>query len=81
MERAVIMEDGTQITLQSLPFELQHCNNHGNEHAGMSLAWIEQQHIGKVLKHTGGNKTEAARILGIGLATLYRKIEEYGLKP
>jgi len=81
MERAVIMEDGPQITLQSLPFELQHCNNHGNEHAGMSLAWIEQQHIGKVLKHTGWNKTEAARILGIGLATLYRKIEEYSLKP
>lgn len=32
-----------------------------------------------MLGHTGGNKTEAARLLGIGLTTLYRKIEEYGL--
>ena len=31
------------------------------------------------LEKTGGNKTEAARLLGIGLTTLYRKIEEYGL--
>ncbi len=33
----------------------------------------------KVLRHTGGNKTEAARLLNIGLTTLYRKIEEYSL--
>ena len=29
------------------------------------------------LRNTGGNKTEAARLLKIGLTTLYRKIEEY----
>ena len=33
----------------------------------------------KVLKYTKGNKTETSRLLGIGLTTLYRKIEEYGL--
>jgi two-component system NtrC family response regulator len=32
-----------------------------------------------VLKYTKGNKTETSRLLGIGLTTLYRKIEEYGL--
>ncbi|MEI2739363.1 MAG: helix-turn-helix domain-containing protein [Chitinophagaceae bacterium] len=32
-----------------------------------------------MLKHTNGNKTEAARLLNIGLTTLYRKIEEYHL--
>ncbi|RZJ88487.1 MAG: hypothetical protein EOO60_11010, partial [Hymenobacter sp.] len=37
------------------------------------------RHIGQVLRETGGNKMEAARQLGIGVKTLYRKIEEYGL--
>ena len=45
----------------------------------LSLRAIEKQHIARMLGHTGGNKTEAARLLGIGLTTLYRKIEEYGL--
>ena len=31
------------------------------------------------LRRTGGNKTSAARILGIGLRTLYRKLDEYGV--
>lgn len=41
------------------------------------LAEIERMHIIKVLQYTNGNKTEAARLLKIGLATLYRKIETY----
>ena len=40
---------------------------------------IEKQHIAKILSYTGGNKTETARLLGIGVTTLYRKIDEYGL--
>ena len=44
------------------------------------LSAMEKLHIRKVLKYTSGNKAEAARLLNIGLATLYRKIEEYGLK-
>ena len=40
---------------------------------------IEKLHIRKVLAHTKGNKTKTAELLGIGLATLYRKIEEYHL--
>ena len=41
------------------------------------MASMEKLHISKVLAHTQGNKTEAARLLGIGLTTLYRKMEEY----
>lgn len=45
----------------------------------LSLQAIEKCHIQRVLKYSGGNKTQAAKLLGIGLRTLYRKIEEYGI--
>ena len=41
------------------------------------LSAMERRHIARVLEYTKGNKTEAARLLKIGLTTLYRKIEEY----
>ena len=47
--------------------------------SSFDLASVEKQHIQHVLNHTRGNKTEAARLLNIGLTTLYRKIEEYKL--
>ena len=45
----------------------------------LDLKSVERNHIIKVLHHTHGNKTETARMLKIGLTTLYRKIEEYGI--
>lgn len=44
---------------------------------GFELAAMERRHIARVLEYTKGNKTETARLLKIGLTTLYRKIEEY----
>ena len=44
-----------------------------------NILGMEKRHIAKVLQHTKGNKTEASRLLKIGLTTLYRKIEEYGI--
>jgi transcriptional regulator with PAS, ATPase and Fis domain len=44
------------------------------------LASIEKSHIQRILAYTRGDKTEAARLLRIGLTTLYRKIAEYQLK-
>jgi len=78
MERAVILADGPQLTVTNLPLELQTINQAGNVD-NFELAHAEKRHIQKVLKHTSGNKTEASRLLGIGIATLYRKIEEYKL--
>jgi len=78
IERAVILEDSDQLTLSSLPFELQ--NIETNPHDNLSefnLSTVEKLHIQKILHHTKGNKTKAAELLGIGLTTLYRKMEEY----
>ena len=79
IERAVIMEDGQELHLESLPLDMQHCNS-ANNLPTFHLATVERLHILKVLHYTNGNKTEAARLLDIGLATLYRKLEEYGIK-
>jgi hypothetical protein len=42
------------------------------------LAEMEKRHILRVLASTGGNKTRAARILGIDTKTLYNKLKAYG---
>jgi two-component system, NtrC family, response regulator HydG len=46
---------------------------------GKSLSELESLFIGETLKVTGGNREEAAEMLGIGERTLYRKIKEYSL--
>ena len=46
---------------------------------GTTMKDMERELIRRTLIETGGNKTKAAEILGIGTRTLYRKIEEYGL--
>jgi len=76
MERAVILADTDTLTPDLLPPEFIYGNNAIHT---LELANIEKQHIYKVLEHTGGSKTEAARLLGIGLTTLYRKLDEYQL--
>lgn len=78
IERATILVEGAQLTSDSLPIELQ--INDAQQQSGMSafeLSSVEKLHIQRVLNHTKGNKTEAARLLNIGLTTLYRKLEEY----
>ncbi len=77
MERAVILADGPQLTLLNLPLELQTTHEHSHTLSAFDLASVEKLHIQRVLNHTKGNKTETARLLNIGLTTLYRKIEEY----
>ncbi|GAB4006870.1 sigma-54 dependent transcriptional regulator [Spirosoma migulaei] len=83
IERAVILadtrDDGTTVlTPDLLPYDMQDGTLLTNSTA-MDLATVEQQHIRRVLRHTNGNKAEAARLLDIGLTTLYRKLQEAGL--
>lgn len=74
IERLVILSDGETIDTAQLPNEFFIDAPNLN---AFDLQTIEKQHIQKVLIHTKGNKTETARLLNIGLTTLYRKIEEY----
>lgn len=80
IERAVILASG-QLTVDLLPAEILFANGSETPESGSSfdLSLSEKMLIQKALHHTKGNKTEAARLLNIGLTTLYRKIEEYGL--
>lgn len=74
MERVVILAEDSHITAELLPFEFHRIPSEQNS---MKMEEVEKHHIHKVLHYTRGNKTETARLLGIGLTTLYRKIEEY----
>lgn len=74
MERVAILADGTTVTASLLPYEFHTATE---EEDSLKMQVMEKQHINKVLKYTRGNKTETARLLGIGLTTLYRKMEEY----
>jgi DNA-binding NtrC family response regulator len=81
IERAVILNTGTELSLDDLPLDIQIKSSvkSGKQLSAFSLQSVEKLHIQKVLNHTHGNKAEAARLLEIGIATLYRKIEEYRL--
>ena len=48
--------------------------------AMLPLAEVERQHILRVYEATAGNKTQTAKILGIGLQTLHRKLRAYRVK-
>ncbi|NIJ54312.1 sigma-54-dependent transcriptional regulator [Dyadobacter arcticus] len=80
IERSVILTDGTELDVESLPIELLHGRNGGiKSMSAFSLASAEKLHFQKVLNYTKGNRAEAARLLEVGIATLYRKIDEFKL--
>lgn len=82
VERSLVVAGDEILMVEDLPIDLQHATGESGNvktFTDFELANIEKNHIQKVLQHTGGNKTEAARLMHIGLTTLYRKIEEYGL--
>lgn len=78
IERACILCDGPLLDAASLPLELQG-EPEQKTGATYELEQVEREHIRRVLAHTGGNKTLAAELLGIGLTTLYAKVKRYGI--
>jgi DNA-binding NtrC family response regulator len=87
IERAVALCDDHHIRLKDLPPQVIHHRPGatGSKTGAMSLPigkhledFIREQErhfINETIKHTGGNREKAAKILGISMATLYRKIE------
>ncbi|MFV8366230.1 sigma-54-dependent transcriptional regulator [Flavobacterium sp. XS1P27] len=80
IERSVILADDFNLTQDVLPYEIQHQQDNSNKTmSAFSMQSIEKLHIQKVLNYTKGNKAETARLLEIGVATLYRKLDEYNI--
>ena len=78
IEHSIIVCDN-EITPGDLPIDMLSGETAPADEDALDLKSVERNHIVRVLHHTKGNKTEAARLLKIGLTTLYRKIEEYGI--
>jgi two-component system NtrC family response regulator len=78
IERSLIVCQGTELSVDNLPVELQYHNTlKSSTLSAFDLSTVEHLHIHRVLQYTKGNKTQAAKLLNISSATLYRKIEEY----
>lgn len=80
IERAVILSENNRLDPACLPLDFIYEADSGKDSPDMlSIQSVEKQHIRRVLNYTKGNKTKAADLLGIGLSTLYRKLEEYNI--
>lgn len=80
IERSVILVNDDVLTEDVLPYEMQHQVVKTNKSvSAFSMQSVEKLHIQKVFNYTKGNKAETARLLEIGIATLYRKLDEYNI--
>ena len=86
IERAVIMSRGNVITPLEFPNDIQELDeelkdSQINLTPGRSLKEVEKAMILRTLEETGGNRTHAARILGITRRTLQLRLKDYGINP
>lgn len=79
---AVLIENSDVLQLASAPsvgIKEKHIKAGDTRHFP-SLMDVEALHIQRALTHTNGNRTKAAKLLGIGLRTLQRKIKQFSLE-
>jgi DNA-binding NtrC family response regulator len=81
IERAVALNTNGPIRKEDLPTAVQSSvgASSTNGNGSLSIAEAERRAIEHALKKANNNKLEAARLLGIGKTTLYRKLKDYGL--
>jgi len=84
VQRMVVMTEGDVLDVRDVPDDIR--QREDDEHmqlgslAGVGLDRLEKEAMRQTLAMTGGNREQAAELLGIGERTLYRKLKEYGLK-
>ncbi|HSD64593.1 MAG TPA: sigma-54 dependent transcriptional regulator [Ignavibacteriaceae bacterium] len=81
--QAVILANGNILEKEHIilgGLEPDNSKNNPNRDKKLSLAEIEKNHIKNVLDEVNWDKKEACKILGIAKATLYNKLETYGIK-
>jgi two-component system response regulator HydG len=83
LDTMVVLSQGPQLTVASLPPDIRPATGASpgglDNVAGIPLDQLEKEAIRKTLQMVHGNREQAAKILGIGERTLYRKIKEYDL--
>jgi DNA-binding NtrC family response regulator len=78
VERAVVLARRQRVEIDDLPPEIGLAIPEAIAAEDIKpLADVERDYIGAVLRAVGGNRTVAAAKLGIGAATLYRKLKQY----
>ncbi|MBI2338998.1 MAG: sigma-54-dependent Fis family transcriptional regulator [Deltaproteobacteria bacterium] len=83
IERAALLTQGEYILPEDFPFSAPppaDADLSGKARRKVPMEAIEKEYILEVLKEAGGNRSEAAQVLGIGRKTLYNKLERYGME-
>jgi DNA-binding NtrC family response regulator len=86
LQSAVNLAQSKNISSRHLPLFLQREKTVDRESFAesgesiLSLEDLEKNHILRIFNMTGKNKTQSAKLLGIGLSTLRRKLETYGIE-
>jgi two-component system, NtrC family, response regulator HydG len=77
LERAAVLALGQRIEAEDLPEEIRGATFRDGSGSGRTLEDVEREHILSVLETNAGNQQKTAAELGIGTATLYRKLRRY----
>ena len=83
IERAVALSSGPVLSVADLPSNLHYPSNDRTPQKDelLPLDELERRAILRTLRETNGDKVAAARMLGIGKTTLYRKLKQYRVEP
>ena len=89
LERVLLLEDGDTISLAHLPAEIggqgaaaavNHAPTFVLPASGVDLEALEREFLCQALERTAGNKTSAARLLGLSRDTMRYRLEKYGIQ-
>ena len=82
VQHALALASGSEIGVGDLPSSLVNGMGDSSEldQDLTTLQQLEKQAIVQALEQTGGDRLQAAKLLGIGKTTIYRKLKEYRLE-